>query len=141
MFFTLICSSCEKIPTRQYEEGIVGWWEWDLRENSGVRFERDGSACFWDDGQTFDSFGWWLEGRTLCTREWTPGDSGAPDDKLCSWTGNPNCYCHQEGGRHITTIVKLTDSELILNIDDDDAFDSDYDMPSQIKLRKLQGVE
>lgn len=140
-----ICNvSCEKggdagkSSSKNYESAIVGWWEWDMRADSGIRFMSNGSACFWDKDGTYDSFGWWIEGNVLCTREWAPGDSGTPSDALCSWAGNPNCGCFKEGGRHVTKILKLTDEEMTVSTDDDKAYDSDYDMPSQIKFKRLK---
>ena len=112
-----------------------------MAANSGVRFMENGSAYFWDEDDIGDAFGWWLEGNIICSREWAPGDKGTPSDGLCSWAGNPNCNCFKEGGKHVTSIIKLTDTELVINVDDDKAYDSDYDMPSQIKFTKLKGIK
>ena len=139
VFLSII--SCDKESTNTYSEDIIGWWEWDIAADSGVRFMENGSACFWDEDSTGDTFGWWLEGNILCSREWAPGDKGTPSDGLCSWTGNPNCNCFKEGGKHVTTIIKLTETELIIKVDDDKAYDSDYDMPSQIKFTRLKGIK
>ena len=153
VFLTILCISCGKEsaddsepsndskPSVDYKSSIIGWWEWDMEESSGIRFMSNGSACFWDEYDTYDTFGWWIEGNVLCTREWAPGESGTPVDGLCSWAGNPKCNCNKEGGRHITKIIKLTDTEMILSVDDDRAHDSDYDMPSQIKFTKIKGVQ
>lgn len=141
VLLAILCISCEKESSSTNEASILGWWEWDMKSNSGIRFMSNGSACFWDEDGTYDTFGWWIEGNALYTREWAPGDYGTPTDELCSWAGNPNCNCFKEGGRHFTKIVKLTDTELIVNVDDDKAYDSDYDMPSQIKFTKLKEIK
>lgn len=129
LLFSIVSVSCEK----DYTSSIIGEWEsCDLA--GGLCLRSNGVGYFWseENGEysTGDEFYWWLKGNILCTKE--PEES----DDLCDWTGNPNCICYQEGGRHVTTIIKLTETEMILNVDDDNAYDSDYDMPSKMTFKR-----
>lgn len=140
----LIFASCEKESNIDSASTIVGWWEmteWienDYHDNfengyySVIEFTSNGVYGFYDNSDyeigespnesyisknlgQFQFGTYWIDGNHLYDKY------GKAESLLdCGEFGNPGCECNQDGYKHLTSIVEMTETKMILKLEYDD---------------------
>lgn len=139
-FMMLGFASCEKdsdkkIPVEDYPSAIIGFWEIEEYLEDGVpddvpdgyrtvlQFSENDRYTLYDNS---DFFAYGPDGK-YCTSQKVSSFGSATywvyQDKLfdkrasdwdCWEFGNPNCECNRTGDSHVTKIIELTRSKLVL---------------------------
>lgn len=133
-------ASCEKNPDKKisvedYPSAIIGLWELESYQENGildepgdgyrsvVQFSENGRYTFYDnsDYYAYDSNGEYYTSQKVSSfgsaTYWVYQDKlfdKRGSDLDCWEFGNPNCECNQAGDTHVTKIIELTQSKLVI---------------------------